>query len=64
MTGNQRIAERAYGIWEQEGRPHGRDLDHWLSAIAEIEGQNPPSGTGAETVPPRAKSRKAENAAQ
>jgi hypothetical protein len=26
------IAERAYAIWEREGRPHGRDLEHWLTA--------------------------------
>jgi hypothetical protein len=32
----QRIRERAYAIWEQEGRPHGRDLDHRLRAEAEI----------------------------
>ncbi|ASW10732.1 DUF2934 domain-containing protein [Rhizobium sp. 11515TR] len=24
--------ERAYRIWEQEGRPEGRDLDHWQRA--------------------------------
>jgi hypothetical protein len=22
----------AYRIWEEEGRPTGRDLDHWLKA--------------------------------
>ena len=32
----QQIRERAYSIWEQEGRPHGRDLDHRLRAEAEI----------------------------
>jgi hypothetical protein len=26
----QQIRERAYSIWEQEGRPHGRDVDHRL----------------------------------
>jgi len=31
----ERIAERAYQIWEQQGRPHGRDLDHWLQAEQE-----------------------------
>ncbi|TIX90657.1 DUF2934 domain-containing protein [Rhizobium sp. P44RR-XXIV] len=24
--------ERAYRIWEEEGRPEGRDLDHWQRA--------------------------------
>jgi hypothetical protein len=32
----QQIEERAHAIWESEGRPHGRNLDHWLQAEAEI----------------------------
>lgn len=31
------IAKRAYSIWEMEGRPSGRDLEHWLRAEAEVE---------------------------
>ena len=31
------IAKRAYSIWEQEARPTGRDLEHWLCAEAEFE---------------------------
>ena len=30
------IRERAYAIWEREGRPDGRSLAHWLKAEAEI----------------------------
>src|SRR5258708_7143470 len=26
------IASRAYSLWEQQGRPHGRDLELWLQA--------------------------------
>jgi hypothetical protein len=26
------IATAAYYIWEKEGRPQGRELDHWLRA--------------------------------
>jgi hypothetical protein len=29
------IAERAYVIWEREGRPEGRAWLHWLQAEAE-----------------------------
>jgi DUF2934 family protein len=29
------IRERAYFIWENEGRPQGRALDHWQRATAE-----------------------------
>jgi hypothetical protein len=32
------ICERAYAIWEREGRPDGRSLAHWLKAEAEIGG--------------------------
>lgn len=32
------IAQRAYQIWEREGRPHGRDWDHWHMAEREILG--------------------------
>ena len=30
------VRERAYAIWEQNGRPEGRSLAHWLQAEAEI----------------------------
>jgi DUF2934 family protein len=38
------IRERAYGIWEREGRPHGRELEHWLQAESELTalGETPP----------------------
>ena len=29
------IRERAYLIWEREGRPEGRSYDHWLAACDE-----------------------------
>jgi len=32
----QGIRERAYAIWEEEGRPYGKDLEHWLRAAAKI----------------------------
>jgi hypothetical protein len=31
-----RIRERAYDIWIEEGRPHGRDLAHWRRARQEL----------------------------
>jgi hypothetical protein len=30
------IAVCAYGIWEQEGKPSGRALDHWLQAELQL----------------------------
>ena len=32
----ERIRRRAYEIWEDQGRPHGHDLEHWLQAEAEL----------------------------
>ena len=32
------IREAAYQLWEQEGRPEGRAMDHWLEA-REIHGE-------------------------
>ena len=26
------ISKRAYGLWEAEGRPHGKDREHWEQA--------------------------------
>lgn len=34
------IAARARRIWEQEGKPEGRDVAHWLQAEAQLR-QNP-----------------------
>ena len=36
----RRIRERSYQIWEQEGRPAGRHLDHWLRAERELLAKN------------------------
>lgn len=30
-----RTRDRAYAIWEAEGRPEGRATDHWLAAETE-----------------------------
>ncbi len=34
-----RVAERAYEIWQQSGRPNGRDQDHWFQAEREVRGR-------------------------
>lgn len=30
------VERRAYAIWESEGRPNGRDFDHWMMARREM----------------------------
>jgi hypothetical protein len=32
----QRVRERAYQIWESEGRPEGKSDEYWRRAQAEI----------------------------
>ena len=48
---SDRIAARAYEIYEREGRIDGRDLENWLKAEAELkvesEGEARRSNTGA-----------------
>lgn len=34
------ISRRAYELWEQEGRPEGNDLRHWLLAEQELAGRD------------------------
>jgi hypothetical protein len=37
---NYEIKVRAYDLWEQNGRPDGRDLEFWLQAESEILDRN------------------------
>ncbi|GAA3269283.1 DUF2934 domain-containing protein [Sphingomonas yabuuchiae] len=32
----EQLRQRAYGIWQSEGEPHGRDRDHWEQAEREL----------------------------
>jgi Protein of unknown function (DUF2934) len=43
MVTQDTIQERSYLIWEREGRPHGRDLDHWRIAEVELLGERAPA---------------------
>jgi DUF2934 family protein len=36
---DEAIQRRAYELYEQEGRIHGRDQEHWLRAEAEVAGR-------------------------
>jgi DUF2934 family protein len=41
----QRVRERAYHLWETEGKPHGRDVDYWERA-RELIGMEESAGSG------------------
>ncbi|MDT8067062.1 MAG: DUF2934 domain-containing protein [Terriglobia bacterium] len=34
------IRQRAYELWEQRGRQHGRDADDWYRAESELRGKS------------------------
>jgi hypothetical protein len=36
----RRIRERAYQIWLDEGKPQGRDKEHWRQAEAQIDAED------------------------
>jgi hypothetical protein len=51
MTGTEhdedRIRDRAHQIWEGEGKPHGRDKEHWDQAAKELS----PAAPGQDRTP-------------
>lgn len=50
MTGRQeRIRARAYEIWEREGRPEGREDEHWRQAAAEVDAED--SDVSGQAIP-------------
>ncbi|WP_428970599.1 DUF2934 domain-containing protein [Sphingomonas sp. Xoc002] len=56
------LRQRAYGIWQSEGEPHGRDCDHWEQAereLTEVAPEDP-----AAPAKPAARRKKADAAPQ
>lgn len=51
------VAERAYRIWEEEGRPAGQEEEHWRRAEAELIAEH--ETTAASAAPATAGVRKA-----
>jgi hypothetical protein len=48
----ERIRTRAHQIWEREGRPHGRDAEHWQQAASEIDAEAAASSLEPKPVEP------------
>ena len=49
----QRITERARQLWDEDGRPEGRDMEYWLKAEDElaphsVAGEEDPGDAGDE----------------
>lgn len=45
MHNEERVRQRAYELWEQQGKPEGYEVEHWEQACREIgaEGGGPPT---------------------
>lgn len=54
MDGTEHIRERAHQIWEAEGRPDGRDVDHWNQAQQEMGAPPAPKGVAPELAQAKA----------
>jgi hypothetical protein len=50
MNGGDDVKDLAYRLWEEAGRPEGRDEEFWLAAEAQ-------TGTEPTPVKPRAKAK-------
>jgi hypothetical protein len=48
MDREQKIRDRAYEIWVQEGRPEGREGEHWSQAARELGYDDAPAQDGNE----------------
>jgi Protein of unknown function (DUF2934) len=55
MVLEQMIRQRSYEIWQREGCPEGKAVEHWLHAMAELEAEQraasfPWSGTDCREI--------------
>ncbi|WEF23050.1 DUF2934 domain-containing protein [Paracoccus sp. S3-43] len=48
----ERIKRRAHEIWESEGRPEGRDAEHWSRAEEELRTQTDGESQGGDDSQP------------
>jgi hypothetical protein len=58
----QWLRQRAYAIWEAEGRPSGRNLEHWSQAERELfcdEATTPEAATLGTSIASSVKGRRA-----
>jgi hypothetical protein len=51
MSREQTIRDVAYAIWEAEGKPEGRDAQHWRMAEERVAASTGPE-VGAKAKPP------------
>lgn len=47
----EEVRHEAYKLWQQEGCPSGRELDHWLAAKEIVKHRPAPAKTDPEVEP-------------
>ena len=52
MVTEEQIRELAYAIWEQEGRPEGKDLEYYFRAKQMLEEREIASSPAKGPIPP------------
>jgi hypothetical protein len=45
MIDEQKIRERAYELWELDGKPDGTDQEYWRQAQVQLEAEIQPPGS-------------------
>ena len=63
MDIQQRIQERAYALWLEDGCVHGRAHEHWLRAERELSHAPAAEAKAKKTAPRKAAERPAKRAA-
>ncbi|PZU91448.1 MAG: hypothetical protein DI527_12150 [Chelatococcus sp.] len=64
MSREQIVRDAAYAIWEAEGRPEGREAEHWRIAEAQVAALIEAAPNGRAGSPAKAKVAKGSGAAK
>jgi hypothetical protein len=55
MEREEEVRSLAYTIWQEEGCPDGRHVEHWLKAEAILQRKDGPEQSKPEVRPPQRK---------
>ncbi len=64
MEREEKIRSIAYSIWEKEGYPEGRQMEHWLKAETICDTESPEEYSGKAVKAPEQKRRRSSRPAQ
>lgn len=48
----QHVRQAAYHLWEQDGRPFGKETDYWFRALEQLLAERAASGIAEPNAPP------------